>query len=169
MTHALIVIDAQNGFRNSHTEQVLPILVSVVAKSENPILFTRFINTSDSSFERFLKWKKMYGGLEIEIVPELVPFVASAHVFDKTGYSAMKNDLFLAALQKLGVDSIELCGFDTDACVLATALDAFEMGYRTFVRADCCASGGGDRFHQAGLEILKRNLGEVAVINRLAR
>lgn len=164
MAHALIVIDAQQGFRNSHTEDVIPSIVSAVSETEDPVLFTRFINKPESNFERLLAYTKMRSGPAIEIVPELAPFVTVDRLFDKTGYSAFQSAQFSEALRRLAIDSFELLGFDTDACITATALEGFDLGFRPFVRANLCASSGGQQFHEKALELLERNLGEAAIL-----
>jgi nicotinamidase-related amidase len=62
-------------------------------------------------------------------------------------------------LHEREIDTVVLCGVDTDACVMATALDAFDHGLRPLVLSDLCASSGGDSYHQAALMLLERNIG----------
>ena len=74
-----------------------------------------------------------------------------------------KNTNFIQSLVALcdGVpDEVTLVGVYTDACVLATAIDLFEMGIRPIIIEDCVGSGGDDECHEAGVLILKRSIGK---------
>ena len=160
----LLVVDAQEGFRNIHTERAIPFIVTAVRSNRYPVLFTRFINDPDSNFERVLNWPKMRSDANTAMLRELSSFVSSARVFDKSGYSAFTSLQFSQYIRDAGVESMDICGFDTDACVLATALNAFDAGYRPRILAEACASSGGMRLHESGLEILERNVGKEAII-----
>jgi nicotinamidase-related amidase len=52
-----------------------------------------------------------------------------------------------------------VCGADTDACVLGVALGLFDAGVPVEVVTDLCLSAGGPQAHQAGLVVLRRQLG----------
>lgn len=88
-------------------------------------------------------------------LPELNP-----EVFAKTGYGAA-SPLPLAELSIY--DTVYVVGADTDACVLATALALFDAGVRVVVREDLCWSSGGPALHQAGIDVLRRQLGRARV------
>ncbi len=53
-----------------------------------------------------------------------------------------QRDLF-RTLTSRGIEELHLCGIDTDACVLATAYDAFDLNFRVKVLFDLCYS----RYH----------------------
>lgn len=160
----LLVVDAQEGFRNSHTEGAIAAILKSLRTNAGPALFTRFINRTDSNFERLLDWSKMKSAPETELLHEISSFVTPKLVFEKSGYSAFTSAPFTRYLRDVGAESIEICGFDTDACVLATALDAFDAGYQPRILAEACASSGGANLHNSSIEILQRNLGKEAII-----
>lgn len=56
-------------------------------------------------------------------------------------------------------DEIVIIGFDTDACVLSTAFNVFDMGCNFKVYKDLCWSSGGKIMHLIGLTIMERNFG----------
>lgn len=60
--------------------------------------------------------------------------------FEKTSFSCFGSDAFRSALKQTPVKTLALCGVETHVCVLQTALDAIERGYKVFVIADCIAS-----------------------------
>jgi nicotinamidase-related amidase len=85
-------------------------------------------------------------------------------VLDKPVYSAFGSSLvrFLSERQASGVI---VTGGETDVCVLATILDAVDLGYRTYVVADALCSSS-DPGHDAVLTLLNgRYSQQVAVMN----
>lgn len=59
-------------------------------------------------------------------------------------------------LKKQGIDAVYVCGLATDYCVKFTALDALELGYKTFVIKDACRAvnmnEGDEQKAYAGME-----------------
>ena len=56
-------------------------------------------------------------------------------------------------------DTVDIIGFDTDACVLSTAFNVFDMGCNFRVFKDLCWSSGGKIMHLTGLAVMERNFG----------
>jgi nicotinamidase-related amidase len=94
---------------------------------------------------------------ETELVPAVQDVVNL--VVTKHGLAPDPDDL-LPTLQKLGVRRAALCGFDTDQCVLATALLLWDAHIAPRVLASLCSSSGGPDMHEAGLAILRRSIGD---------
>ncbi|MEO3946577.1 isochorismatase family cysteine hydrolase [Gorillibacterium sp. CAU 1737] len=59
---------------------------------------------------------------------------------DKTRYSAFFRTALQEELSKRNIDTIRLVGVCTDICVLHTAVDAYNLGYRTIVHPSAVAS-----------------------------
>lgn len=159
MKTALIVIDVQNYFMNAYTSN-LPkkIAAHLEANIYDAVAFTQFINSPGSPFQKIFGWKKCTGSPEIDICDEMKSWLRNDNVFSKNGFSAFKSAKLLAFLYQHGIQEVHLCGTDTEACVLASAFDAFEAGFRVRVLYDVCASGNGREFHRYGRAILERNL-----------
>ncbi len=51
-----------------------------------------------------------------------------------------------------------LCGIDIDACVIASAFDGIDMGYKTYILKDLSLSSSGIALNKASSLIIKRNL-----------
>jgi nicotinamidase-related amidase len=155
---ALLVVDIQNFFIDERTAD-LPRKIKQRIESEkyDELIFTKFINTLDSNF--FLNgWKHCMEPPETDIHPELASYANDSAVFEKHGFSAFRAEGLLEYLKRKGIKEIHICGTDTDACVLASAYDAFEFGYDVKVLEDLCASRNGKEFHDMGLKIMRRNL-----------
>ena len=58
------------------------------------------------------------------------------------------------------IEEIHLCGFDTEACVLKTALDFFENNYNVKVLEDYTMSNSGLEYHNWALNILRKLIGK---------
>jgi nicotinamidase-related amidase len=163
----LLVVDMQNGFINAQTEHIVEPVKVLVQKWQSqmrgPVIYSRFINLDNSPWEKLMGWHR----LKKEPDPALHPALPTneAEIFKKGTYSAWSKEV-QQICDGSGIREIMLCGVDTDQCVLETAIDIFEANLRPVVLADLCASSAGRRFHEAGLLILKRLVGEKQVIKR---
>ncbi len=183
----LLAVDLQNGFLiTPECEAVVPKVVAH-ASQFHQVWATRFFNRNPN-FSRQVNWNEMVSGQETELSTVLIPVVSKT--FDKPSYSPMSpaplqlNKLnirsrfffphaptslmmspdLLQALQRDAITTVVVCGVDTDACVMATALGLFDAGFETLIVSDACASSGGQEYHEAAIKILKRNIGEKYVI-----
>lgn len=78
--------------------------------------------------------------------------------FEKTGHSCFSSKDFSTHLQKGQVDSLMLCGFLTEYCVKATALDALSRGLRVALCPDLLGSADDKQLikEQALTEMVQR-------------
>lgn len=162
MKNVLVVIDLQVGFVNDNTVKVANNIQELLESEKyDAVIATKFTNMPGSSFDSFLGWK----GMQQEEEKALLPIVEGYAdcIISKCSYSSVKNTNFIQSLVALcgGLpEEVTLVGVDTDACVLATAIDLFEMGIRPIIIEDCVGSSGGDECHEAGMLILKRSIGK---------
>lgn len=158
---ALIIVDMQNGFNtNLDTQEVEEKLSSINKNDYDMIIATKFVNTDDSMFVKQLDYHKMFDIEDTEflsIVKELYDIQVP-----KNGYDG--SDKIVSILNNTTVDTVYVIGFDTDGCVLSTALGLFDNGYKVKIIEELCASSGGEDVHQAALAVLERCLGRDNVI-----
>lgn len=152
------MIDLQNGFINNDYNFIKKI-EKLLCNEFDKIIFTRFINKKNSIFEKQLNWSKMIDKKEQEIAINSKDY----KVIVKEGYSAITQD-FINYIKENNIDTFFLCGLDTDACILKTALDIFELGLTPIVLKKYCKSSGGKKYHKFALDILKRNIGKNNII-----
>lgn len=156
---ALFIIDVQEEFLNGHTKH-LPPLMARLQQQYSRVFVTRFVNPPDSPFRKLLDHRTPHPD---NIEPRLTFLLAHhAKVRNKSTYSALDRRL-ITELHMSGVSELHLAGNDTDACVMATALHAFDQGLTPVVLADCCASSAGPTVHEAALKMLARNIGQAQV------
>lgn len=159
MKTALIVIDVQNYFVNENSQQLPQKIKKFIEKNSfDYVLFTQFINNKNSNYFKLLNWKQCVDSPEIDIHSELQQFVSKDNVFIKHTYSIFKSKKFVSFLKKRKVIEIFLCGIDTDACVLASAFEGFDLGYNVRVLTNLCQSHAGNIFHTNGIKIIKKNI-----------
>ena len=148
MTNDLIlVIDMQNVYLPGEAWGCLNMpkatqnIKKLLDQTENDICFTQFI--ADEKAEGV--WKEYnVVNKEInedkwlnEIVDELKPYVEEYPIYTKSTYSSMK----IKEIQKKMArkDRLVITGVVSECCVLATCLEAIDMGYKIIYLEDACA------------------------------
>ena len=160
MKPLLVVIDVQNGFLGSRSQHVVDPIVRLLSGWHGSTAFTQFVSLPGGQYERLIGWKRLQAPPEIDLHAQIAPY--ARRVFTKNYYSAFTEE-FSQFVASGGFDTLFLCGVATDSCVLKTAVDAFERGYRPYVLADACASHGGEVAHNAAIFLLQRFIGKAQV------
>jgi len=137
MKKALLVIDVQSYFlQEAPLNLPKRIAGHIDSGGYGAVIFTVFKGVKGSNFERSLHWTSCLNDSDLVIPEVLERFITTENKFIKTTYSAFFGDELHAYLQKQGITHVELCGIDLEACVLATAYGAFDLGYDTKVLYD---------------------------------
>ncbi|MGV9408324.1 cysteine hydrolase family protein [Nocardia sp. NPDC003693] len=164
---ALLVVDVQKGFVNAHSAHVIPTILNLATRwagTGRPTIFTRYWNFPGSPYETLIGWHALYEAPDTDLVDVLEPLAAraGAHTLDKTTYTAL-TPKGLELLHDLDVTDLIICGIATDACVLKTALDAFEQGFVPWVVRDAVASNAtrhpAQEIHDSALLHISRLVG----------
>jgi len=159
----LVAIDLQKAFCTTVNKGTVPKITGFIAKwqaANRPIVYTRFVNTPNSPYTNLLHWERCKEqSQEIEFIDEISPQTKGKHVVTKSLYSAFTEE-FVSLLSEYRCSKILLCGFSTHACVLKTALDAFERGIQPVVLTDLCGSHNGAHLHESGLILLQALIGK---------
>ena len=87
-------------------------------------------------------------------------------IFDKHTYDAVTNPSLLTFLRQAGVDTLVLCGTETQVCVLASAQHAAMLGFRTVILEDCVWSIDAATA-AAALSIFRAAYGETMTVDAL--
>jgi nicotinamidase-related amidase len=162
-----VVIDMQRlflegtawGSRNTQT-LVAPIL-GLLRHRPSAAVFTRFI-TPRRKEDAPGTWSYFYDHWPsvlqdnmdpalLDLVPEFTGFVPPGEIADKFTYSAFADGDFSGRLRRRGADTLIFSGVETDVCVLLTALDAVDRGYRVVIATDAVGSTV-DKAHEATLD-----------------
>ncbi len=161
----LLIIDVQKGFLDETTEGIVDDIRKIISMIEpTRVLASKFINQPDGPFVNYLNWRQLIADEEQKIPDEIVESIDK--VFPKHTYSCLTPEL-ASYLHSNSITSVALCGMDTDACLLATALDLFSNHIEPYVLAQGCRSARGDEYHQMALKILARNIGSQRIIKEI--
>jgi nicotinamidase-related amidase len=76
----------------------------------------------------------------LELMPPLAALCPPATVIDKTRYSTLAEPKLAEHLRQREADALIVSGSETDVCVLATVLNAVNIGYRVIVVRDAVCS-----------------------------
>jgi nicotinamidase-related amidase len=164
MKNAILIVDVQKFFINKFTKDIpKKITIFLNKKKFDFVLFSKFIFSRKSSFAKFIKKPRLINQKDIDIVSELKKFITKNNVFTKSTFSSLKSKQLLNFLKKNKVGKLYLCGLDTNACVLATAVEAFDLGFDVKVLEDLCGSHSSKKYHKNAVEILKRNARDIII------
>jgi nicotinamidase-related amidase len=163
--HAVhLCIDMQNLFAPGAPwmEWVLPVAVALVEHDPARTIFTRFIPPQNKLSARgawkayYEKWECVTGEhldpLMLELASPLWRYVPPANMIDRQTYSAFSNGQLSQLLDEHHVDTLVISGGETDVCVLASVLDAVDLGYRVILAEDAVCSSS-DESHDAMLDL----------------
>jgi len=156
-------------------ERVLPIIVEIAARYTTRTVFTRFITPLNAA-DRPGRWRRYFNRWhcatraelapsELELVPALQRFAPPAHVIDKPAYSAFTESALAAFLLEKHVRTLVVTGAETDVCVLASVLDAVDLGFRVVLVEDALCSSS-DAGHDALMTLYRNRFSEqIELIN----
>lgn len=138
--------------------RVVPIVHRIAERHPERTVFTRFIPPArpeevSGTWRRYYeRWRELtrerLDPALLQLVEPLAGLVPPATVIDKALYSAFSQPDLVRLLRRRGTDSLVITGAETDMCVLATVMDAIDLGYRVVLPTDALCSSS-DRTHDA--------------------
>lgn len=108
------------------------------------------------------------GSQQTELMPELGPEPGDYVIDTKRRLSIFRDTDLDLLLSGLAVDTVVLCGINTNTCVLCACFEAFNRDLRVVVVSDAVASMYGEDLHFFGLQNVARCLGWVVGVDELA-
>lgn len=152
----IIIVDMQKGFINQNNQFLIEKINSYLHLNcfEN-IFYTKYINQSGSPFLEILKWNGMLKNEDQQIV---VDILSNSTIFTKSGYGLTPD--MIKCLKDKNITEIELCGTDTDACVMAISYNLFDNNIKPIILSSLCgSSSSNNKIHNNSIEIMKRSFG----------
>lgn len=139
-------------------QRILPAVSELAAWSPGRTVFARFIPPAGPG-ERPGTWQRYFHRWAevtrerldpdlLRLADPLERYCPPAILADRCAYSVFAAPGFKAFLRRRGVDTLILSGTETDVCVLATMLQAVDLGLRVIVAADAVSSSS-DQGHDA--------------------
>ncbi|MDP4039974.1 MAG: isochorismatase family cysteine hydrolase [Candidatus Pacearchaeota archaeon] len=155
----LVILDLQNCFITDKTKS-LPQKIKKYIETQKYdfIIFSKFINSESSNFVKKSNWNKCKNSPETDIVPELSEIALKNHIFEKSAYSIFKSKQFVDFLSQNKISKLYFCGLDLDACILASAFEAFDLGFSFEILCDLSGSSAKINMDNSARQIINRNL-----------
>ncbi len=155
---ALIVVDVQPAFLNERNEYIVDNILRLLDRIKyDAFVVATFHAEKGSLWEIQQKWTCPKGDRTetIEKLSEKLKAFSPIMV-EKETKSVFKGDKDIAKiLEGKDIEEVHVVGLDTNDCVLATAYEAFDRGFVTYVIEECCQSSSSDVLHQQALKILQ--------------
>jgi nicotinamidase-related amidase len=164
MKKALIVIDVQKYFLNNETKEIVGNIGKYLKdnfEKYDTVFFTVFKNDPNAPLWKISEWDGCIKSPDTDVCDEIKDFVNKDNLFYKNILSAVKNPKIMGIIKKKKILEVDLCGFDTDCCVLATAYDLFDQGIKPVVLKKLTWSTSKEKLHESAIKIVERNIGFV--------
>jgi nicotinamidase-related amidase len=157
-----MIIDMQRGMAAGAPELVeLSQRVAAFVREHRHrwtmVVASRFHNEPGSTYHRLVDAR--IPPIEATMLLPAIATIEPDLVLDACTYSKL-TDRLMGKFRERGVTELEVVGADTDQCVLATVLAAFDAQLAPLVWSDLVCSTAGDTPHEAGLVALRRAIGE---------
>ncbi len=107
-----------------------------------------------SLWDKQLHWTFPKQDTVLEI-KSLIPQENYLYIEKETKSAFKGNKDLLAFLKENNIEEVHVIGLDTNDCVFATANEAFDLGFFSYVIEDCTASSQSPEIREAALMILR--------------
>jgi nicotinamidase/pyrazinamidase len=175
MKRALVVVDMIEDFAHEggalycgpSMQRIIPVIRSELdraLKAGEPVVYLTDNHLPDDAEFEIFPPHAIVGTKGAEIIAELAPR-ADDVVIPKRRYSGFFGTDLDITLRERGVDTLRLVGDCTNICVLYTAADARNLGYRVEVLEDGVTSFD-DEAHRDALRELEKTLGATVLRGR---
>jgi nicotinamidase-related amidase len=164
---ALLLVDVIQNFRHEGAERLLesfrerhPALVTAIERARRDQIPIVYANDNHGVWDgdaASLVRRAVEDGRAPELVEAIAPGDGDRFVV-KPRYSAFDHTPLELVLRELGVERVLLAGAATEMCVVQSAIDAKEEGFKVTILADACATND-ERMERLALEYAERIVG----------
>lgn len=142
----LLVVDVQKEFVKDDVGKIVykRCIDYINACSVNyaSVIAAVYKNTSSRNMHSLVHWDEMQTIKKLDFRPNKMYLHSGYSIGDRLKFDDHSK--------------VDVIGFDTDACVLSTCFDLFNMDVNFRILASGCWSSGGEAMHQHGLAVMKR-------------
>ena len=160
LSDTLLIVDPQPLFIGMDEHLVSQIRDR--ALKHRMVYATRFLNLPGSLYRTALSWEDgSPDARDAQLHPQIEE-IPHLQVVTKTGYCP--PEALWSGMAAAGVKRVHICGWDLDACVLAAAFSAWDVGIQPVVLADLCSSSwdGPPGWRETVLQLIERQFGLVS-------
>jgi nicotinamidase-related amidase len=160
MNDALLLVDLINRFRHSDGERLLrsfrerlPAIQAVVDRARGSGLPLIYVNDNEGRWDSdapALVRSAIEDGCAGALIELIAPAEGDRFVL-KPRYSGFDHTPLAILLSELNIERLLLAGAATEGCVVQTAIDARELGYKVTILKAACATND-QRLERVSLE-----------------
>jgi nicotinamidase-related amidase len=164
---ALLLVDVIQDFRHESGDRLLasfrkrhPALVAAIDEARREQISVVYANDNHGVWDGdagSLVRRAVEEGRAPELVGAVAPREGDGFVV-KPRYSAFDHTPLELLLRELEIERVLLAGTATEMCVVQTAIDAREEGFKVTILADACATAD-ERMEDLALEYAERIVG----------
>jgi nicotinamidase-related amidase len=166
---ALLVIDMLQDFLHGPfagpgADRLIGPVRTAIARARArgvPVIFIGDAHAANDAEFKVLPPHAIVGTPGAEVVEELAPQSGDV-IVKKTRYSGFFETELTDVLRRMKVDTIALCGLQTDCCVLYTAADGFFRDFRPVLLEDALTART-DEGHRSAIASMQRLFGAQVV------
>lgn len=154
---ALLIIDLQPAFLRPHNQYIIPNIVTLLNKvSYDAYVEALFHAEEDSLWKVQQDWisPKNKDTHTKDQVAAVLKNYNPLRILKSTRSAFKGNEDLTTYLTTQGIEELHLVGTETNDCVFATALEAFDLGFLPYIIEECCQSGTEGR-HELGVKLLR--------------
>ncbi|MDP3742177.1 MAG: cysteine hydrolase [Candidatus Micrarchaeota archaeon] len=155
---ALLIIDLQSAFVDSRNNYLVQNIASLIKNMNYDFYASAIFHAEKNSlWDKQQNWTcpKNSDFHTVEPVNQLLEPLNVVRV-EKETKSIFKGDKkLLEMLKRKRIEEVHVVGCDTNDCVLASAFEAFDLGFFTYVIEECCQAPL-EELQVAALDVLRR-------------
>ena len=152
---ALIIVDIQPGFITEENNQILPNVENLLRSQKyDAYVEAIFSATKGSLWDKQMNWTFPKQDTVSEI-KALIPKENCLFVEKETKSVFKGNKDVVKFLKENNIEEVHIVGLDTNDCIIATAYEAFDLGFFTYVVESCTASSQSPKLRENAIKILR--------------
>lgn len=153
-----MIVDVQPGFINENNRHIVESIKTLINTTTYDVYAAAVFHAGEGSLWHTQQNWQMPEESSVTVLPEIAAQLNGKHpiIIQKSGRSAFKGDVSLTdALTKHAIEEVHVVGTATHDCVLATAFEAFDLGFPVYVIEECCGAINHPNRHELGVELLR--------------
>lgn len=156
---ALFLIDVQPAFINHRNKHIIKSIIRLVKTVPYDFYAVALFHAEKGSL-----WDKQQHWIcpkdtRFCVLPELARVLNSknsVHIEKMTKSIFKGNKDLQKILRSKRIEEVHVVGFDTNDCILASAYEAFDLGFFTYVLEEGCESSSSAALHRQALALLRK-------------
>ena len=137
----IIIVDMQKGFINENNSFLVEKINNYLKNHVfDNIIYTKYINFPESPFVKFLDWKDLQDEDSQQII---VDIKKGGIIFEKVGYGV--DTCVIDYMKSKNITECEVCGTNSDACVMAVAFNLFDNDIKPILLEDMCGTNNSNK------------------------